>query len=87
MNSQNYYMPNTLTFGLPFWMTYNKSRDLLYVSSPATNYFFDDNTAAPTSVNTYDGVKWKDVTPEGVHKQGSYYIEFLPGDPDTYPDL
>ena len=84
LNSQNYYMPNTLTFGLPFWMTYNKSRDLLYVSSPATNYFFDDNTAAPTSVNTYDGVKWKDVTPEGVHKQGSYYIEFLPGDPDTY---
>ena len=82
--SAAYYLPNALSFGVPFWMTYNKAQDKLYVSSPATNYFFVDNAGTPTSVNTYDGVKWDDVTPEGVHKQGSYKIEFVPGDPDTY---
>lgn len=91
MGSESYFMPNALTFGRPFWMTYNKSRDLLYVSTPATNYFFNDDT--PTSVNTYDGVKWEDVTPEGIHSlglpddvesQGSFDFEFMPGDPDTY---
>lgn len=88
---ENYYLPNALSFARPFWMTYNKPRDLLYVSNPATNYFFTDDT--PTSVNTYDGVKWEDVTPEGIHNQGlpedvqsqgSFNIEFMPGDPDTY---
>lgn len=84
LGSDSYYLPNALNFGVPFWMTYNKSKDLLYVSSSATNFFFTNNDGNPTSVNTYDGVKWNDVTPEGVHQQGSYYIEFLPGDPDTY---
>ena len=82
LESENYYLPNALSFGRPFWMTYNKSRDLLYVSSPATNYFFTDDT--PTSVNTYDGIKWTDVTPEDAPTQGSFKIEFIPGEPDTY---
>ena len=91
LDIENYYLPNALSFTRPFWMTYNKSRDLLYVSNPATNFFFTDDI--PTSINTYDGVKWEDVTPEGIHNlnlpedvvsQGSFYIEFMPGDPDTY---
>jgi hypothetical protein len=84
MGSESYYMPNMLTFGSPFWMTYNKSRDLLYVSSPATNYFFTENEGKPTSVNTYDGVTWRDVTPENAPPKGSFKIEFMPDDPDTY---
>ena len=84
MGSDSYYMPNMLTFGCPFWMTYNKSRDLLYVSSPATNYFFTENEGKPTSVNTYDGVTWRDVTPENAPPKGSFKIEFMPDDPDTY---
>ena len=84
VESESYFMPNSLAFECPFWMTYNKYHDLLYVSSPATNYFFDENEGKPTSVNTYDGVTWSDVTPENAPQKGSFNIEFLPGDPDTY---
>lgn len=78
----NYYLPNALSFGRPFWMTYNKSKDLLYVSSTATNYFFEDGD--PTSVNTYDGVRWRDVTPDNAPLLGSFNIQFMPDDPNTY---
>ncbi len=84
LESDNYYLPNALSFGRPFWLAFNKPKDQLYVSSPATNYFFTDDAGTPTSVNTYDGIKWENITPEGVQRQGSYYIEFVPGDPDTY---
>ena len=87
LGSDSYYLPNALTMPQPFWMTYNKDRDLLYVSSTGTNYFFEEREAFPIQVNTYDGIKWTDVTPEGAPNhatRGSYWIEFMPGDPDTY---
>ena len=84
LDSENYYLPNAVTFDLPFWMTYNKADDLLYVSSPATNSFFVEEESRPTAVNTYDGLKWNDVTPEDAPVKGSFKIEFMPGDPDTY---
>ena len=86
LNSVGYYVPNAPTMPMPFWMTYNKERDLLYVSSTGTNYFFEDN-AYPIQVNTYDGIKWTDVTPEDAPNsstRGSYWLDFMPGDPDTY---
>ena len=82
LNSESYYLPNALSFANPFWMTYNKSQDKLYVSTPTANAFFQ--TTIPTAVNTYDGVKWTDVTPEGAPVEGSYWIDFLPSAPDTY---
>lgn len=81
MGDDNYYMPNALSFAVPFWMTYNKSKDLLYVSSPAANVLVPRSA---TRVNTYDGMTWTDVTPDGAPHNGSYWIEFMPGDPDTY---
>ena len=81
-NRTNYYLPNALSFSTPFWMTYNKSKDLLYVTPPSANGFFSSTT--PTAVNTFDGFKWADVTPEGAPKNGCYWIEFLPDDPNTY---
>ena len=78
----NYYLPNALSFSTPFWMSYNKDKDLLYVSSTANNAFF--RTSSPTVINTYDGMKWTDVTPEGAPRHGSFGLEFLPDDPDTY---
>ena len=71
-----------MSFETPFWMTYNKESDLLYVSTPATNYFFKNSF--PSQVNTYDGMVWKDVTPEGAPVDGSYWIEFMPSMPNTY---
>ena len=82
LGSENYYRPNAINFNLPFWMTYNKSKDMLYVSTPTANGFF--STENPMVVNTYDGVKWTDVTPKDAPATGSYWIEFLPDDPDTY---
>ena len=81
-NSESYYKPNALSFSTPFWMTYNKSKDLLYVSTSAANALV--GTEYPTMVNTYDGMKWTDVTPENAPVHGSYWIEFLPDDPNTY---
>ena len=80
--SESYYVPNALSFAQPFWMAFNKERDKLYVSSPTANAFF--RTALPSYINTYDGVVWDDVTPETAPSTGTYWIEFLPSDPDTY---
>ena len=85
--SQNYYMPNALSFATPFWVTYNQGQDKLFVSNTAANGVLD--IASPTAVNTYDGMKWADVTPEGVPTNGnpldgSFWLEFLPDAPNTY---
>jgi len=82
MGNDNYYKPTALSFSNPFWMTYNQSLDLLYVSSTATNHFFSSNAA--TKVNTYDGSWWQDVTPDSMPSNGSYWIDFMPDDPNTY---
>ena len=82
LNSGSYYLPNALTFSTPFWMTYNKSKDLLYVSTPTANGFFTG--MLPLEINTYDGMKWANVTPEGSPKYGAYWLEFLPDDANTY---
>ena len=87
-DSVNYYLPNALSFASPFWMTYNQAQDKLYVSTTSMNGVCE--TASPTAVNTYDGVKWADVTPQDVplkgvpSQDGSYWIEFLPGEPNAY---
>lgn len=87
LESDNYYIPNALSFASPFWMTYNQDQDKLYVSTTAANGICD--IASPTSINTYDGVKWADVTPKDVplkgnSQDGSFWLEFLPGAPNTY---
>ena len=82
MGSENYYKPNAVSFAMPFWMTYNKAHDKLYVTPPSANGFFYSTT--PMAVATYDGIMWHDVTPEGSPTRGCYWIEFLPDDPDTY---
>ena len=82
LNSNNYFRPNALSYDKPFWMTYNKGKDLLYVSSASAHSIIKG--AAPTYINTYDGTRWKDVTPKGAPAKGSYWIEFMPGDDDTY---
>ena len=83
MNSDVFYKPNALSFGQPFWMTYNKSKGLLYVTPPTANGFFA--TTSQMAVGTYDGIKWNDATPADVPQgDGCYWIEFLPDDPNTY---
>lgn len=82
LGSESYYKPNAMSMSNPFWMTYNKSKDLLYVSTSAANALV--GTAFPTKINTYDGMKWTDVTPEGAPEHGSFWIEFLPDEPNTY---
>ena len=81
-HSGNYYLPNALTYATPYWMTYNTTQDLLYVASTAANGIV--STASPTAVNTYDGVTWTDVTPDGAPIDGSFWLEFVPGEPNTY---
>ena len=81
-SKENYYKPNALSFDMPFWMTFNKSQDLLYVTPPSANGFF--TTTSPTAVGTYDGIKWNDATPEGAPVDGCYWVEFLPDAPNTY---
>ena len=82
LGSDNYFRPNELSYPVPYWMTYNKEKDLLYVSSPSATVHVA--VSAPTYINTYDGMVWSDVTPEGAPSSGSYWLEFMPGDPDTY---
>ncbi len=81
-DSQNYYYPNALSYGKPFWMAYNKGQDLLYVSSASANGFVAGRAAS--YVNTFDGISWTDATPDGAPIHGTYWIEFMPDAPDTY---
>lgn len=85
--SESYFVPNALTMATPFWMTYNQDQGKLYVASTASNGIC--NTSTPTIVNTYDGMKWTDVTPpdvplKGNTQDGSFWLEFVPGEPNTY---
>jgi len=79
---QSYYKPNALSFAKPFWLAYNKSLDLLYVSTTATNHFFTTNAAS--AINTFDANTWSDVTPSGMPATGTYWIDFDKDDPNTY---
>lgn len=83
LGNENYFFPNALSFAQPFWMTYNKDRDKLYVSSPSATPPFV-GMKLPSYVNIYDGIKWADATPADAPSLGTYWIEFLPGEPDTY---
>ena len=82
VGSQNYFLPNALSYGKPFWMAYNRNKGLLYVSSATANGFVAGREA--TYINTFDGTRWNDVTPEDAPVHGTYWIEFMPDDPDTY---
>ena len=82
LGSENYFLPNAPSMEIPFWMTYNESKDLLYVSTPSANGFF--GYYIPSVINTFDGIKWTDVTLEGAPEKGTYWIEIMPDDPDTY---
>lgn len=83
LDQQNYYLPNALSFSSPLWMTYNKGKDMLYVSTPTANAFFKSITMQ-SEINTFDGIRWENVTPEGAPKNGTYWIEFMPDDDNTY---
>lgn len=82
VGTETFFRPNAMSIASPFWMTYNKSSDLLYVTPPSANGFF--STTTPMEVNTYNGITWHDVTPEGAPTNGCYWIEFMPDDPNTY---
>ena len=83
LGSTSYYLPNALSYSAPFWMTYNQEKGLLYVSSATAKPPFVMGTA-PSYINTFDGISWHDVTPDGAPNRGTYWIEFMPSDPDTY---
>ena len=82
-NSESYYLPNALSFSSPLWMTYNKGKDMFYVSTPTANAYYK-GMMMKTQVNTYDGIMWNNVTPEKAPTYGTYWIEFLPDDDNTY---
>lgn len=82
LSSENYYSPNALTFDTPFWLTFNKQQDMLYVTPPTANGFYSDRR--PMKVGAYDGVKWSDVTPAGATTRGCFWIDFLPDASNTY---
>ena len=82
VGTEIFFKPNAMTISTPFWMTYNKALDLLYVTPPSANGFFSSTT--PMQVNTYNGITWHDVTPEGAPQNGCYWIEFMLDDPHTY---
>lgn len=94
--SGSYNKPNCIDIALPFYTTFNKLNNKLYVSSAGTNYFFTYQFT-PTAVNTYDGNTWADVTPstknyntvipdhsDAKDGNGTYWVTCDPDDADTY---
>ncbi len=83
-SSSSYIKPNSLSMSEPFYMTYNTSQGLLYVTGRATNALFGTNGPA-TTVNTLKDSFWEDVTPQPViNMGGNYKPVFDPSDPNTY---
>lgn len=93
--SGEYFKPSGLSMNIPFYMTFNKLDNKLYVSSTGTNHFFSDQYI-PMAINTYDGSTWTDVTPTGnwtslapgrnstSNGTGTYWVTPDPDDASTY---
>ncbi len=91
-----YFKPNCIDIALPFYTTFNKLNNKLYVSSAGTNSFFSYQFT-PTAINTYDGTTWADITPSTSNYNtvipghssikdgtGTYWVTCDPDDADTY---
>lgn len=88
--SNTYYKPNGIgiTVGA-FYMTFNKEKNLVYLSTSSDNSFakWGSDMHAVTQMFTYDGSQWKDVTPTGMPGNGvsaNWQLAMDPLDPNTY---
>lgn len=78
--------PNAISIsGVPFWMDYDIVNSKLYLTSTADNVILDE-LAGVTQINTYDGVFWKNVTPDDIPQpdQGCYWPVISPNEDNTY---
>lgn len=83
-DSAAYYKPNAISTTTPYWLRYDTRNNVLYVTSTGTTGLINDQTL-PTSVNTYDGNTWTDVTPTPtIAEGGTYYPVFLPSETSSY---
>jgi hypothetical protein len=86
--SSGYYKPSGLTMDKPYWMTFNKSQNKLYVSNTGPSQLLP-TAENKTIVNTLSGSEWADVTPTGTISTGgvlrdTYYPVFDATDANTY---
>lgn len=93
--SSEYFKPTGLSMPTPFYTTFNKLDNKLYVSSTGTNHFFSDQYM-PIAVDTYDGSSWANVTPTAdwatlapgrksdTYGTGTYWVTPDPDDASTY---
>ena len=82
--SSTYIRPFALTTSVPFYMTFNAGTGRLLVTGYATNSFFAGNGPA-TTVDSYDGISWEDVTPQPVIDMGGNYEPIVdPTDAQSY---
>ena len=82
--STDYYLVNSLTTDLPYWLKYNASMDLLYAAVSGPIALINNNpTDIPNVINTFDGVQWVNATAYNA-AGGAYAFQFNPLDPTTY---
>jgi len=83
-----HFKPNAISIStIPYWMDYNVAQDKLYLASTSDNVVLPlANEGAKTEINTYDGITWTDITPEGIPEpdEGSYWPVFSPNEENTY---
>lgn len=95
----DYVVPNAISISkIPFWMVYDLANEELVLTSTSDNAILDDildrdinfTLANKTQFNTFDGVTWKDITPEEMPEpdgEGSYcpgWFVFSPNEDNTY---
>ncbi len=95
----DYVVPNAISISkVPFWMIYDLANDRLVLTSTSDNAILDDlldqdinfTLANKTQFNAFDGVTWKDITPEDMPEpdgEGSYcpqWFVFSPNEANTY---
>ena len=86
----DYFKPNASTVENPYLMVYNKGLDRLYVMNKGSDQYVPKYNSVAT-INTLQGLEWKDVTPQDVPAQAKdgvlrdpYQPVFDPTDPNTY---
>lgn len=85
-----YYKPNAIGINVgAFYLTYNKPKNLVYVSASSDNRFAEwgSGLGAKTQIFTHDGAQWTDVTPGSLPGSGvsaNWQLVMDPFDPDTY---
>ena len=81
------FMPNGVTISNnAYWTAYDPGMQRVLLCRTTDNRVLPSaNSGVKTEVNSWDGSRWRNITPVGApNAQGNYWIAVSPNEPNTY---